>query len=177
MDTQSPEALIRSYDRMRSERSNYDRTWQDIADYMRPIRADFTATRAAGARRDSKIFNSEPLRAIGNFAGGLYGMMTNPANRWFAFRFDDDDLNDFEPVQDWTYAVETAVLASLGPEVARFYSVVPALYADLGGFGNGVFYSEEDSRLGQINDNVRPLSECVFAENAFGMVDTLKRKF
>lgn len=177
MDMFSPDNLVKHYDRLRAERANYDRTWQDVADYMRPTRAEFNSIPAAGQRRDQRIFNSEPLRAIANFAGGMYGMMTNPANRWFALRLDDEELNDFGPVSDWLYEVETRLMNSFGPEASRFYSVVPSLYADLACFGNGVFYSEEDPKLGRINDSVRPLSECVFCENAAGSVDTLYRKF
>src|SRR5262249_32263241 len=63
------------------------------------------------------------------------------------------------------------------PQVSRFYTVAPMLYADLACFGNGVFYSEQIEGTGYINDNVRPLSECVVAENALGVIDTVYRKF
>lgn len=173
----SASQIVETYQRLKSERSNYERTWQEIAEYIRPIRAEFTTQRSAGDRRNQRIFDSTPMMAAEAFAGGIYGMMTNPANRWFALRVQDEDLNDYDPVRDWLYEVETRLLHSFGPDVSRFYSVLPGLYADIACFGTAIFYSEEVPGTDRINDNVRSLAECVIAESAFGEVDTVYRCF
>ena len=173
----TPEQIVQAHSKLKAERSNFEKTWQEIADYMRPLRAEFTTGRTPGDRRNQRIFDSTPIMAAEAFAGGIYGMMTNPANRWFALRVQDDGLNDFDPVRDWLYEVETRVLHSFGPDVSRFYAVLPSLYADIACFGTGVFYSEEVPGSYRINDNVRPLAECVIAESAQGDVDTVYRCF
>lgn len=175
-----PEAarICLRYDRLKGERATFESTWQEIAEVIRPLRAEFTATRSAGEKRHAKIFDSTPLMAADNFAGGIYGMMTSPSNRWFALKLEDgDDLGAYGPVRDWLYSVTTIILNSFGPEYSRFYNVIPALYADLACFGNGVFYSEEQEGSRRINDSVRALSEVVFAENEYGEVDTVYRRF
>lgn len=173
----TPEQIVQAHAKLKAERSNFEKTWQEIADYMRPLRAEFTTGRTPGDRRNQRIFDSTPIMAAEAFAGGIYGMMTNPANRWFALRVQDDGLNDYDPVRDWLYQVETRVLHSFGPDVSRFYAVLPSLYADIACFGTGVFYSEEVPGSYRINDNVRPLAECVIAESAQGDVDTVYRCF
>jgi hypothetical protein len=174
---EKPDVLIRHYEKLKSDRANFESTWQDIADYMRPVRGDFNVKRSPGERRNQKVFDSTALFSVENFAGGMFGMMTNPANRWFSLKVEDDELNQYDPVADWLWECENRLLYSFGPQVSRFYSAAPALYADLACFGNGVFYSEEIEGTGRINDNVRPLSECVIAENAYGVIDTVYRKF
>jgi hypothetical protein len=166
------------YDRLKAERATFESTWQEIAEVIRPLRAEFTATRSAGEKRNQKIFDSTPLMAADNFAGGIYGMMTSPSNRWFSLKLEgDEQLAEFGPVRDWLYSVTTIILNSFGPEYSRFYNVIPALYSDLACFGNAVFYSEEQEGSRRINDGVRALSEVVFAENEYGEVDTVYRRF
>ena len=136
--------IVDRWHRLKTDRSTHEAVWQEIAEYLRPLRAEFLAqTRTPGAKRDAKVFDSTPLIAADNFTGGIYSMMTNPANRWFALKLEDEDLNDYAPARDWLYAVETRLLNSFGPQISRFYTVIPALYADLACFGNAVFSSEE----------------------------------
>ena len=175
--TKTADQLIQHWNKLKGERSQFERTWQDISDYIRPLRSDFLSTRSPGERRNQRIFDSTAPMSSANFAGGIYGMMTSPANRWLALKLQDDELNDYDPVRDWLYEVETRIFHSFGPQVSRFYSVLPALYEDLACFGTAVFYSEDVPGSGRINDQVRPLSECVVAESAFGDVDTVYRKF
>lgn len=178
MDTSIDAARICArYARLKADRAQFESVWQEVGDYIRPLRADFVTKRAPGEKRYGKVFDSTALLAADNFAGGLYGMMSNPTNRWFALRVPDDDLNAFEPVRDWLEAVENIMFHSFGPQVSRFYSVLPGMYADLACFGNSVFYSEEAPGFTMINDNVRALGECVFAEDGWGQVDTVYRRF
>lgn len=169
--------IVERWQRLKSDRAVHEGLWQELADFIRPLRAEFTGTPSPGAKRHQKVFDSTPLLAADNFAGGLYGMMTNPANRWFSLRLHDDELNEYGPVRDWLYEVETRLLNSFGPQISRFYNVVPSLYADLAVFGTAVFYCEEQLGERRINDAARALAEVCIAENAWGDVDTVYRRF
>lgn len=170
--------IIARYERLKADRAVYESGWQDIAELIRPLRAEFVGRRQPGEKRYSKIFDSTPLVAADNFAGGIYGQMTNPANRWLGLKLPGDpELSEYGPVKQWLYNAATVILNSFGPEVSRFYNVIPMLYGDLACFGNGVFYSEEIPGSRRINDSVRALSECCFAENEYGDVDTVYRCF
>lgn len=177
MDNEAARVMGR-WDTLKGDRATFESTWQEIAEYVRPLRAEFTAKRSVGEKRYHKIYDSTPLMAADNFAGGIFGMMTNPANRWMALKLPgDEELEKFGPVKDWLYTTTTAILNSFGPEVSRFYNVVPSFYADLACFGTAVFYSEEIDATGRINDSVRALAEVCIGENAFGEVDTVYRRF
>ncbi|MEQ1756568.1 MAG: portal protein [Micropepsaceae bacterium] len=172
MSLRTPNELVSHCNRLKAERTVFEQHWREIAHYMRPHCA-----RALGGEAKFALMDSTAKLAAENFASGIYGMMTNPANRWFALRLHDEDLNSFDPVRDWLYEVETRMLASFGPQSSRFYAVLPALYADLATFGTAVFYSEEIAGTGSFSDTVRPLAECFVAESASGEIDTVFRRF
>ena len=175
--TEQATRVVERYSQLKSNRANYESQWQDVAEYTRPIRNEFLGKKTPGDRRYQRTFDASPLLAVDNFASGIYGMMTNPANSWFDLAMDDEDLNDYEPVREWLYDTRGRILQSFGPQVSRFYSVIPMLYADLACFGTAVFYSEEQVGSSRINDTVRALSECCVDENEYGEVDTVYRKF
>lgn len=173
----SAEEIIRHFQQLKAERGPFENTWQDVADYMRPLRAEFLSTRSPGQRRNQRMFDSTAVTSAENFAGGIFGMLTNPASRWLSLRMQDDELNDYDPVRDWLYVVESKLLESFGEQVSRFYAVLPEFYKDLACFGTGVFYSEEVPGSHRINDSVKSVNEVVLAENAYGDVDTVYRRF
>jgi hypothetical protein len=172
MDQRTPQDLVSHCNRLKAERAAVERQWREIAACMRP--QGMPATEGPQRRR---ALDATARLASEAFAGGIYGMMTNPANRWFALRLHDRDLARSPGVSDWLYDVETRLLESFGPDASRFYAVLPSLYADLACFGTAVFYSEEIAGTGSFNDTVRPLAECVVAENAHGDIDTVYRRF
>ena len=172
MNNRSPQELISQCSKLQADRAAFERHWREIASHMRP-----QCLALLGGDSRQQPLDSTARLALENFAGGIYGMMTNPANRWFALRLHDEDLNSFEPVRDWLYEVEQRLFHSFGPQASRFYAVLPALFADLACFGTGVFYSEEVMGSGSFNDTVRPLGECFIAENAYGDIDTVFRRF
>jgi hypothetical protein len=177
MTSPTPQQLLSHCARLKSERAAAERQWREIAAYMRPQHLPGLMEDAAGSKRSVLLLDSTARLAVEGFAAGLYGMMTNPASRWFALGVDDPDLNGYDPVRDWLWDAETRLLASFGPQASRFYAVLPGLFADLACFGTAVFHSEEIGRTGRFNDTVRPLSECLIAENAHGEVDTVFRRF
>lgn len=177
MSTKTAQDLISHCSKLKAERSTRERHWREIAALMRPQQLPGLLEGASSPRRSLQLLDSTPQLAAENFASGIYGMMTNPANRWFALKLQDEDLASFDPVRDWLYGVETRILDSFGPQASRFYAVLPQLYADLACFGTAVFYSEEIGATGAFNDSVRPLAECVFSENAQGEIDTVFRRF
>jgi hypothetical protein len=173
----TPQQLILHCNRLKAERAGLERQWREIAAYMRPQHLPALLGESSAPRRSVLLLDSTARVAVEGFAAGIYGMMTNPANRWFALKLADEDLNGYDPVRDWLYEAETRLLDSFGPQASRFYAVLPGLFADLACFGTAVFYSGEIPGTGRFNDTVRALPECHIAENAHGEIDTVFRRF
>lgn len=167
--------IMNRFDRMRAERSTWEALWQDIAEHVRPTRAEFTARPQAGTRRDRKIYDNTPSEALETFGGGIYGLLTNPASQWFSLRFADQNLAEVDGAREWLDLTTRVVQDSFSPGASRFYAVVPALYLDWAAFGTGIFYSEDIPGTVRIYDSVRPLSECYLGTDVHEEVDTVYR--
>jgi hypothetical protein len=168
--------IIRRHDQLKSARSNWETQWQQIAELMRPNRADFTLKRMPGERRGLEIFDSTPGLAVENLAAGLWGMVTNSANTWFNLAHPDEAVNQDPGAREWMDAVRDRMLNVFSANGQAFYSRVLDMYADLATFGTALLYVDE-AEPGRIRFSSRPLTECVIAEGEDESIDTVFRKF
>lgn len=157
-------------------RAQHETMWEDIARLIRPQRGGF-ARDADMARQFEKPLSSVPIMAASNFASGLYGTMTNPANRWFGFQSNDPDMNAHKPFALWMDAVTDRVLGSFMPGVSPFYSASNQIFADITTFGNGAQYDELVPQEKKIMDVTLSLAEVCYDIDAFGMISEVVRKF
>lgn len=161
---------------LKRERQSHEALWEDIARLMRPQRGGFGLD-DPGTRELEKPLSSAPIHAQSNFAAGLYGTLTNPANRWFGFRTNDPDLNAWQPAKLWMDTVTDRVLASFAPSVSPFYSASSQTFGDLSAFGNSVQYDEAVPAEQKILDITLSLAEAVWSIDGFGRVNEVVRKF
>lgn len=176
--TQNAEARLarQRWDELKSGRQAHEASWEAIARLMRPQRGGFGLDNPA-TRSLEKPLSSAPIHAHSNFAAGLYGTLTNPANRWFGFRTDDDDVNNWHPMRRWLDAVASRVLASFLPATSTFYTAATQIFSDLSAFGNGAQYDEVVTSEKKILDVTLSLAEVVFDIDGFGRVCEAVRKF
>lgn len=168
--------LIQRADRLKADRSNFENQWQEIADLMRPGRAEFTREREPGEKRMQKIFDGTPLAAIENFASGMWGMATSSSTDWFSLRHPDDELQKVEAVARWMEDATARMRRIFAANGGRFYTAAHDLYADLAAFGTGFFFCEGRGRRG-VFFTCRHLAECYAAENEDEQIDTVFRRF
>ena len=93
--------LFKRFDKLKSQRQNWEAHWQEVADYMMPRKADVTKTRSKGNKRTELIFDSSPLQALELLAASLHGMLTNPSTPWFALRFKEEDMDGEDEAKEW----------------------------------------------------------------------------
>jgi hypothetical protein len=169
--------LIRRQENLAAERGTLDHLWQEIAELMQPMRADFTHLRQPGEKRSQKIFDGTAGQAAENLAAGLWGLITNAANDWFTLRADLAEEEETQETKLWLDEVTRRMRASFAGNGQRFYARVMELYADLVTFGTAIFYVEEDAETGRVHYSCRHLAECFIAENAQDEIDTVFRRF
>ena len=101
MQTDLAKKLLKRFDRLKSNRQNWESHWQEVADYMQPRKADVTKTRSKGDKRTELIFDSSPLQAVELLAASLHGMLTNPSTTWFSLRFKGGEFADNDEAKAW----------------------------------------------------------------------------
>ena len=173
--------IVDRWQRLKHDRSTHECVWQEIAEFLRPLRAEFLSGARAhpGARRDQKVFDSTPIIAADNFTGGIYAMMTNPANRWFALKLEDEDLDDYAPARDLALRRRNAPARLLRAADQPLLQRHPRALRRSRLFRHrGVFERRGVRRASwRILDRTHALAEVCIAENALGDVDTVYRRF
>lgn len=174
--------LIRRQEQLAAERMPLEQHWQEIAELVNPMRADFTLgngvfPRQAGEKRLQKQYDGTAALAAEQLAAGLWGMITNSANEWFSLQAQDPALNQEFTARRWLDDASRRMRDAFSAHGGRFYSRVMDLYADLVSFGTGIFYVEEAVGQNAVHYSCRPLMECFIAENDWGDIDTVIRKF
>lgn len=166
----------RRWDELKALRAPHEPDWEDLARLIRPQRGGFASANPA-QHRNVKPLSSAPIIAQSNFSAGLYGTLTNPANKWMGLELTDPDLSKWQPAQLWLDTAGAIVLASFGPHVSSFYDSAVQLFADLATFGNGASYDEVDVQESRILDVTLSLAQIVVAIDGFGRVVEVVRKF
>ncbi len=168
--------VIRRHEQLVAERRPWETQWQEVAELVKPMRAEFLGPRPPGAPRSDRLFDATAAVAADNLAAGLWGMMTNAANDWFALRHPDEAIDADPAVRRWMDDSGRRMRHAFAANGQRFYAKVHELYADLVCFGTAVFYADENPGTG-LFFSCRHLAECAIAENAREEVDTLHRRF
>jgi hypothetical protein len=167
---------ITRWGELKTERSRHEADWQLIGQLFRPLRKGFGADDPANAARAIRPMSSDQIKALQNFAAGLYGTLTNPTQRWFGLAVPDTDLMDWHPAKVWLDTVSDRVLASFSAGSSRFYDASLQIYSDLAAFGNAPTYDEVVPGEG-ITDVALNLAEVCCDINARGEVVEVVRKY
>jgi hypothetical protein len=145
-----------------SENDRYSRNWKqldqqfiewqsvykEIADYIAIGRGRFIAqgeqpnkkTRAA-----SKVINNTATDALHMLGAGLHGGLSSPARPWFQLQFVEPGMNDFASYREWLDDCEKVMYAAF--KRSNFYTVVHSLYEEIGAFGTGCMFIDEDPAM------------------------------
>ena len=174
MQTDLAKTLLKRFDRLKSNRQNWESHWQEVADYMQPRKADVTKTRSKGDKRTELIFDSSPLQAVELLAASLHGMLTNPATTWFSLKFKGAEMQDDDDAKAWLEEATEVMYTAFNR--SNFQQEIFECYHDLIAFGTSCLMIEEDQE-DVLNFSARHIKEIYIQENKKGFVDTLYRRF
>lgn len=100
--------------------------------------------------------------------------VTSPARRWFRLTTPDAGLAELGPVKKWLADTETILNNTFLK--SNLYNVLPTLYGDMGDFGTGCMFAEEDHD-DVIRFHVFPIGSYMLAKDHKGRVNTFFREF
>ena len=165
--------LDRRYKTLQSQRSNWEKHWQELADYMLPRKADITKKRTQGDKRTELIYDGTAVHAVELLSSSLHGMLTSPSTPWFSMRYRDPALQGDDAANEWLELCMDQMYQAFNR--SNFQQEIHELYYDLVVFGTAAFYVEGD--LNGLRFSARHIAEVTVAEDANGKVDTVYRKF
>jgi len=148
------QGIIRDYERLKSDRVNWNNLWQDVSDFVLPSR-EFNSISRPGERRRQKIFDSTAPDAAETLSSAVHGMLFNPASIWFSLQMEDQDLNDNEEVRLWLDTVVLQMLNLFNSQSVGFNTQSYEIMQDLVSFGTGCLIDR--TRTGRVNFTATPL--------------------
>lgn len=159
-----------------SNRGTWESHWQEVADYVFPNHAKFEGSDAVGEKRTSKVYDSTPIHAAEMLAAGLHGRMTNPAQRWFEFRYSDKELAKDYDAKIWLAEAQQVQYDEMTNAKSGFSTHIHEMYLEHTVFGNGsLFIGEPKSKDGVLYKAIS-LSHGYWDVNEDGIVDTYYRR-
>ena len=159
--------VLEEYEDMKQTRSNWERMWQEIAEYMIPQRADFTVKQSSGEQRREKIYEGTAVRALERSAAGLHNTLTSSAVPWFHLKV-QRELQQDRDIQLWLEEAERRLYDVFSSPESNFHPALHEFYLDLVGFGTGIMYVVDEPGIG-------PRYRSYFLGQCYLMQDNLSR--
>ena len=101
------------YDRLKSQRANWENHWQEIADFMMPYKNSITRTQEQGGYRNDDITNDTATQSNDKLASGIFGFLCPPKEQWFRFSPESLDIQNEEAVVLYYNEVSRLVMEAL----------------------------------------------------------------
>ena len=171
------ESIVREFEQLRSQRGTWEYHWQEIAERVLP-RADtfYKVRQEKGEKKHEKVFDSTPVIALERFASAMESMLTPRNQKWHGLKATLPELNQEHEVQVWFDEVTRRLFAHRYSPKANFASQTYENYLQLGAFGSGALFIDENDR-GGIRYRSIHLGEIYFAEDHQGRVNKAYRVF
>lgn len=112
--------------------------WEDLARLMLPRRLGFITQMTEGERRTEEIYDATAMRAARGLANAVGQLLRPEGEKFFFIRAEDDELNNFDEVQDWLKRSEDRLHNSIFNPKARYRQAVGEADMDLVVFGTAV---------------------------------------
>jgi hypothetical protein len=165
--------ILERWRTLRSDQSPWLSTWQEIADYVMPRKAElFTTVENPSTSRNDGLFDTTAIFANNTLANGMLSYMTPSGSRWFSF---DPvwEQKDSDPMKQWLHTCTEIAQAHLAN--SNFYSEMHELYFDDGGFGTSAIICLPGKSTA-LNFQTFDIGSYVLAEDDEGLVDTAFRE-
>jgi hypothetical protein len=135
------EKIVKSFERAKARRFNFDSRWEAMAPYIAPSRMGIITKYAEGEKQTRNVYDSTTMLAAETMAMFIAGNIINPAQRWFDFQMRDPLARQSDATREWLDELRDLTLRR--KSASLFYAEGPESLIDYGGFGTGFLLCEE----------------------------------
>lgn len=168
---------LRRFEKIKTDRANFDAMFQEIAERTYPAHANFIYTPSVGEKRMQKVYDSTAIHANELLSSGLFSLLTSSASKWFDVRPVDWRLYEIKSVQEYLNIISRIMFHEINKPSAGFATAMHECYLGYGAFGNLVTFITEILEKDSLLFQSLPLYESYFVQNQYSIVDTLYRKY
>jgi hypothetical protein len=166
--------IFRRFELLKKNRANWESHWQEIAERILPRSTEFVGERSPGDKRTAVMYDSTGALALERFASAVESLLTPRGARWHTLRASNPLIDRDDNARLWFDAVTDIIFRYRYRPAANFASQMHEGYVQLGAFGNSLLWVDESAQGGTMYRNTH-LSDCYFAEDENGAIDTVYR--
>lgn len=170
------EKLIKRWEKLAEEKSQWHPLWDDLARVMLPRRMGFSTTTTPGDRRTADIFDSTPMQAALKLANVVGWMLRPDGLPEIKMRVEEQEINDTEEAKAWIAEAENRMRDAFNNPKARFRQAAGEADQDLVVFGTAVIYEGEATQRNHLLFQTLHLKDTTVFFNDEGAVEGLFRK-
>jgi len=159
---------------LETKRVTWEALWQEVADFIVPLREDIQGDIVPGSKFGKRIFDGTAVAAAKLQADGFHGHLVSPATQWFGLDMDDDGLNNYGEVRVWLQTAAAAMYREF--RNSSFYNEIWMYLYDGITIGTATQYIGDDIATGRILFETIHPGEAYIEEDGNGDVDTVFRK-
>jgi hypothetical protein len=111
--------------------------------------------------------------ALRTLASGMQSGLTSPARPWFNLTLQNEALTQHQPVKEWLHECYERMVTAFAR--SNFYDQIHMLYREIGTFGTGAMFVEEDTET-FIRCRAETAGTYCLDVDASGRVDTIYRR-
>jgi hypothetical protein len=166
--------ILRRQAELEQRRIHFEYTWDEIGEYILPRREKYRTSKSVkGERYGRNIYDSTAVQAAQIACDGTQGHMVSSSFRWLALMM--RDFEDDHDVRDWLQEATDELYQALNN--SNFYEMMNEFIMDGWTIGTATMYIEEDPvKMRPTFRTIHP-REAYIAENHYGAIDTVHRKF
>ena len=160
---------------LKSERSDWEKDWVEIAKYMNPRREFLDDVNNKNVRTGKRRYDASPAEYAKIHADGLQGNLVSSATRWFKLRFSDPVFYQIPYSRDWLEDVENVAYQVF--QASNYYAAINEFLLDGCTINTADLYTEYDPEKDSIIFQSRSPGEIYIVEDRYGRVKTIFREY
>lgn len=162
------EQLLKFYNSLKGQRSNFESYWQSLHDYFYIEAENISSSYYPGTElMVDYLYDSTTLESADILAAGFMNYLTPPTSKWFRLVAKNPKLRENKDVNDFLQDVRDEVFHTLNK--SNFYNQIISAYKSSGVYGTSVMLQEEDVEESARFYNI-PIKQVLLIEDGRGRV-------
>jgi hypothetical protein len=154
----------------------FEAHWSEIAERIRPSYNGFQRQMNPGEKNNDRVFDSTGALALPKFASAVISMSFPATQTYHKLQSHNGANNNNIEINRYLESVNALLFRVRYGNKSNFQAQSCEVVLDVGAFGTGVLFT--DDYLGKgIRYKAIPLYQVYMTEDAYGVVNTLHRKF
>ena len=187
-DLQKVKDILKYHDYLKQIKLPYESVVDDILEFVRQARRINSTVK--GKILTGNVYDGTGIAALNLWADGMYGYLCSPNLRWASYtlpnmitfsrtsnmrQFSGKRMDDIPDVAQWLNDCEDVMTSAFLR--SNFYAVMPQVFRDGGSVGTAIMEIDEKIGEGRIFFTPVHFREYCIAEDNYGRVDTIYRRF